>query len=251
MAVRPSSDAAKAARVRARKKAKTAPAQLSLGEVVTWGGRRAGAGRKAAKRRPTPHRKRVLHERWNPVHVTMRRAQGLPSLRSEVIEQVLRRALEDTSTARALDFRITHYSIQADHVHLLVEADDHTALSRGMRSLAVRIAMRLNRLLRRTRGRVWAHRHHRHELLTPSEVRNVLVYVLQNYRKHGEPAAVEGDPFSSARWFTGWMHAPPLSSEPPPTRPADTWLLREGWLTVGHGPIHIGELPRSLYSRSA
>lgn len=185
-----------------------------------------------------------MHERGNPVHVTLRREKGLPSLRSQVVEALLRRALDDTGRARQEDFRVAEYSIQADHLHLVVEADEHEALSRGMRSLAIRIALRLNRLLRR-RGRVWAHRHHRHELLTPSEVRHALVYVLNNYAKHGEPLSPSGDACSSARWFTGWIHAPPRSTEPPPTRPALTWLLREGWLTVGHGPLHIGELPRA------
>lgn len=241
-----SSVEAKAARVRARKRSK-APAQMSLGEVVTWGGRRAGAGRKAARRRPTPHHKREVHAKWNPVHVTLRRAEGLPSLRSQVLEELVRHAIDDTCRARGQDFRVTHYSIQTDHLHLMVEADGHEALSRGMRSLSIRIALRMNGLLRRPRGRVFAHRHHRHELLTPSEVRHALVYVLNNYRKHGAPLSRSGDPFSSARWFTGWLHAPALAPDPP-TRDPCTWLLREGWLTVGFGPLHIAETPRPTRS---
>ena len=41
----------------------------------------------------------------------------------------------------------------------------------------------MNKLGRK--GAVWADRHHRRELTTPSEVRSAMVYVLQNYRRHG------------------------------------------------------------------
>jgi len=36
-------------------------------------------------------------------------------------------------------FRVVHFSVQGDHVHLIVEADDNRSLSHGMQSLAVRI----------------------------------------------------------------------------------------------------------------
>ncbi|HEY2031032.1 MAG TPA: transposase [Myxococcales bacterium] len=59
--------------------------------------------------------------------------------------------------------RIAHYSIQGNHLHLVVEADDGSALSRGMQGLAVRIARRLNAHLGR-RGAVFADRYHAHVL---------------------------------------------------------------------------------------
>ncbi|HKO91462.1 MAG TPA: hypothetical protein VJU61_09940, partial [Polyangiaceae bacterium] len=73
--------------------------------------------------------------------------------------------------------RIVHYSIQSNHVHLLVEADDRRALTAGLRGLFVRIAGALNRLWQR-RGGVFADRFHERELRTPREVRNSLLYVL-------------------------------------------------------------------------
>ena len=72
------------------------------------------------------------------------------------------------------DFCIAHYSIQDNHVHLLVEADTKAALSSGMRGLMIRLARRVNRLLFR-RGRFWADRWHGHALKSPREVRNALV----------------------------------------------------------------------------
>ena len=184
------------------------------------------------------------------MHVTMRRAKGLPGFRAENVRVVLERAIRDT---RRDDFRIAHYSIQADHIHLIIEADDPAALTRGMRSLAVRVAMRFNRdVLRRNRGRIWGDRYHRRDLAGPRAVRNALVYLFANHLKHGEYDVGLLDPCSSARWFTGWARTPeplalaPPSSDPPLVRPPTTWVLRGGWLTRGGGPISLGEVPRAL-----
>src|SRR5438128_10143214 len=79
--------------------------------------------------------------------------------------------------------RVLHFSVQRDHLHLLVEAVDGCVLSRGLQGLAIRIAKAVNRVLGR-RGRVFSDRFHAHALRTPREVRNALVYVLQNWAKH-------------------------------------------------------------------
>lgn len=75
------------------------------------------------------------------MHITLRRAKGLPGFRSERLHALLKRAIRDT---RREGFRITHYSVQADHLHIVVEADTPTTLTSGMRSFAVRVAMRVN-----------------------------------------------------------------------------------------------------------
>jgi REP element-mobilizing transposase RayT len=176
----------------------------------------------------------------------MRRAKGLPSFRAELLHRLIREAIRATKRE---DFRIVHYSVQADHVHLLVEADDPVALTNGMRSFSVRVAMRVNRrILHRRRGHVWGDRHHRRELTTPSEVRNVLVYVLNNHLKHGETDVGLVDPCSSAPWFDGWMHRrEPKPPDPPATQSPTTWLLDTGWSTVGLGYLNVGEVPRALH----
>ena len=176
----------------------------------------------------------------------MRRAKGLPSLRVERLHDVLRAAIAAT---RREGFRIVHYSIQNDHLHMLVEADDARALTNGMKSFAVRVAMRVNHwVMERRSGRVWGDSYHRRELTTPSEVRNALVYVLDNHLKHGEWEVGLVDPCSSAPWFDGWMHRrEPKPPEPAATQDAWTWLLYEGWSTVGLGWIHVGEVPRALW----
>ena len=76
-----------------------------------------------------------------------------------------------------------HYSVQGNHVHLFVEAQDEKALSRGMSGLGVRVAKGLNRVMRR-HGKVLDDRYHGHILRTPTEVRRAREYLLQNARRH-------------------------------------------------------------------
>src|SRR6185436_3316942 len=123
----------------------------------TWGGCRDGAGRKPNPgRRALPHRPRVPHDRRCPAHVTLRASTDVPSLRHGRLLLAARSALASASTAR---FRVLHYSVQADHLHLLVEADGPTEFERGVRGLAIRVAKAVNRALGRA-GRVWADRYY-------------------------------------------------------------------------------------------
>jgi len=226
--------------------------QLELSFARGRGGARSGAGRKRlpAQQRRTPHRARSAHRAAQPVHVTLRAASR--SLRSPFVSKTVLRALRDSSSAH---FGIVHYSLQDNHIHLIVEAASTAALSSGMRGLMVRVARRVNRLLFR-RGRFWADRWHGKALTGPRQVRNALVYVLQNRLKHrpmlhseaGAAASAHSplDPLSSAQWFRGFATSPPLgfrSVGPPCVVRAKTWLLRVGWLR--HGRIRIEEAPKS------
>jgi REP element-mobilizing transposase RayT len=98
------------------------------------------------------------------------------------------------------DLRVTHFSIQGNHLHLLVEAAGPEALGRGMKGLAVRLARGLNRMMGR-RGTVFADHYHSHVLRTPGEARRALAYARGNFASHatrgGRPAPLGPDPFSS------------------------------------------------------
>jgi len=149
-----------------------------------------------------PHRRRASHDPCHPVHVTLRAAVGLASLRNAAVFAGLERAF---AAASSNGFRLLQFSVQSNHLHLLVEADTPTRLTRGVQGLAVRTAKAINRVLGR-RGRVWSDRFHAHVLRTPREVRNALVYILNNARKH-LPGIRGLDPRSSARFFAGWRTA--------------------------------------------
>src|SRR5207237_6692495 len=111
-------------------------------------------------------------------------------------------------TTRRDDFHIVEFSVQTNHVHMIVEAADAKATANGIKSFAVRANRLVNSALKRAglretnRGRVWGDRYHRRDLTTPRAVRNALVYCINNYRKHGGPrdGGMRIDPCSSGRW---------------------------------------------------
>jgi REP element-mobilizing transposase RayT len=178
------------------------------------------------------------------VHLTLRARTGVRSLRHRTVFPGVRAAIAASVKA---GFRVVEYSVQSDHVHFIVEASDKRSLSGGVRGLAIRIALAINRALER-QGPVWAVRYHTRPLRSPREVRNALVYVLMNFRKH-QPADARHltlDPCSSAPWFRGFRsrngHArPPDRSDTPATTTPRTWRAAIGWRK--HGLIDPREKP--------
>ncbi|MGH7343061.1 MAG: transposase [Candidatus Rokuibacteriota bacterium] len=186
-----------------------------------------------------PHRARPDHKARHPVHVTLR--AKLRCLREPRVFPVVRDALAAASRS---DFRIVHFSIQTNHVHLLCEAHDTRALALGIRGLVIRIAHAVNRVLSRD-GSLWKDRYHQRVLKTPREVRHGLVYVLQNWKKHVDGARGL-DPCSSAAWFDGWSGHPPTEQLTQgitsPIAAPRTWLAAKGWRR--QGLILVTEAPR-------
>jgi hypothetical protein len=130
--------------------------------------------------------------------------------------------------------------VQADHVHLIVEAEGAQSLTSGIQGLAIRCALAVNRGVGH-RGKVWSGRYHARALRTPSEVRRGLVYVLLNFRKHLR-AAPFIDPCSSGPWFEGWARPTAVPIDARPVAAPRTWLLSVGWRRAG-GPIDGREAP--------
>ena len=150
----------------------------------------------------------------------------------------------------AATFQVVEFSVQDNHLHLIVEAtgaDAHRELRSGVSGLVIAFAKRLNMMLGR-RGKVWGDRWHGRSLGSPTEVRNALVYVFRNVAKHGTRMIGDGavDPKSSAPRFGGWIAPLPwvFDDGPWPQRPPRTWLLGTGWRTHGGGPLDPREVKR-------
>jgi len=204
--------------------------QLSL-RLPTWGGKRHGAGRKPKSERPgVPHVSRPLLSKHHPVHVTWRMLPHVWNLRSRRSFRALSAAFAEACNRAG--FRLIHFSVQGNHLHLIVEAADAVRLSRGLQGLAVRIARRLNRLMGRA-GKVFADRFHQHVLRSPAEVARAVAYVLGNFVVHalrrGERVELAApDEYSSARR---------TDTGPPLVARAQTWLLRPlAQITLSTGP---------------
>jgi REP element-mobilizing transposase RayT len=138
-------------------------------------------------------------------------------------------------------FRILHFSIQDNHIHLIVEATDKVSLSRGMQRLDARIARAVNDAIG-ARGSFWRERYHARELQTPRSVRNAIVYVLMNAKKHGY-RLVGADPLSSAPWFDGFAQRTAFDAGESPVRAPRTWLAGVGWRR--RGLIRVDERPHT------
>jgi len=223
------------------------PVVDSTGVKPSWGGARPGAGAKPRGTKRVPHRTRPLHKDNYPVHVTLRAREGLPSFRQQRVHAMLVRILDRQKKRKyARDFQVVEYSIQRNHLHVILEAEDKPSLRSGTSGLVISFAKQLNKLLQRAKGKVWADRYHARDLTSPREVRNVLSYVFQNYKKHGDIAfGPVVDRHSSAAHFEGWLV--PVFTFPDVARwtkpPLRTWMLREGWKR--HGLLLPSERPAS------
>jgi len=180
---------------------------LEIPKVKTWGGRRAGAGRprKDGKRgKGVPHLPRPVLKPRFPVQVTWRINRRVWNLRTGRFFSVLQSVMY---AGAKKDFQVVHYAFEKDHIHLIVEASDRVALSKGMQGLGVRVARAVNALMSRN-GNVMPDRYHARILLNPTMVRNARRYLLTNAYKHYlEPLP---DPYAS--------QAPVVAPH--------TWLLR-------------------------
>jgi putative transposase len=116
-------------------------------------------------------------------------------------------------------FRIVHFVVIGNHLHLIVEAADEQRLTAGLRGLAVWMARRLNAVMRR-RGQVFADRYHAHQLRSLAEARNAIRYVVDNYDVHARrvgkivPSAGPDQYSSAGRYGRDLVSAP------------TTWLLQ-------------------------
>lgn len=241
------------------RKGNCAGIQLQLPLPARWGGRRRGAGRKPKSCRAlVVHRARPDHRAAHPVHVTLR--YRVRSLREQFVYPTVARCIAATNRGWQASFRIVQFSVQVDHLHLIVEARDRVTLARAIRGFSVRLARYVNGLLFR-RGALSSDRWHGRTLETPRAVRHALVYVLANFRKHRSGHGLI-DVLSSAPYFADFQECrgrTPAELNPtvlpaavrgtgPPQLPACTWLLRTGWLR--HGKLSWTERPARQIRRA-
>ncbi len=212
--------------------------QLSF-KLPTWGGKRRHAGRKPnGAKAGVSHLMREGFPSRYPVHVTLRTLPDVGYLRGWKLFHAIRDAIREAQ--ERFGVRVVHFSVQGNHLHLLVEADGPESLSRGMQGLTIRLARAVNRAAGR-RGKVFMDRYHSHVLSTRREVANALPYVLENFRHHLRPdvAPIGLDPCSSAAWLSL-----PLSADAPVVAPR-TWLLRNARdVMPNQGPVRASAAAR-------
>lgn len=136
------------------------------------GGRRPNAGRKRIHSKGVAHERREKVRLYTPLHInfkyklTVKNKEGLKALHKAI------------RNARTHGLKIIHFSLQHNHVHLIVAAANNTTLTKGMRSLTITLAKIIDK------GRIQIERYHLHVLKTRREAKNAIHYVLFNERKH-------------------------------------------------------------------
>jgi len=202
--------------------------QLTFKKTQGWGGHRRGAGRKNLSGTPN-HMKRPKVTLKQPLHVTLRLKEKLPSLRNKSLFKEFKKSI---ACAKPMGLYVLHFSVQSNHIHLICEAKSNRTLALGMRSLAGRFAkiVRLHSQRRiqgthgvhsthrgqrlhhstharskhsMSEGSVFKGRYHLHVLRTPSETKRALEYVLLNLSRHQKRLEYI-DAYSSAPTFQQW-----------------------------------------------
>lgn len=149
------------------------------------GGRRPGSGRKRLNSKGVAHRKRDKVELKTPMHINFKYNTYI---RTKDCLKLLKKAIVNS---RAMGLKVIHFSMQTNHVHLIIEAENNKILTKGMRSLTITFAKGLRR------GRVQLERYHLHVLRTLRESRNAIHYVLFNQQRHDKKIVSVIDEYSS------------------------------------------------------
>jgi len=219
-----------------------------------------GAGRpRRGARSSERHKTRPKLSAYEPVHVVLRSRPEIGSLRTHAVYRAIKeatftafahdeRALAKpaaSASSKKLDraFHIVHLSIQRTHIHMIVEASDRMALARGMQAFAISAARHINAGHGRS-GSVFSDRYFPRALKTPTQVRNCIAYVLNNWKHHHESTsslrqAWAVDPYSTASQFDGWRESGGQQLrvangyDGPMIWWPKTWLLTEGWRRRG------------------
>ena len=240
------------------------------------GKRKRGRPRKAGS--GEWHKKRPAVKASEPLHVTLRTVKRVGRLRTAAVYRAVREAMIVMLARETC--RIVHLAIQHNHVHLIVEAENRKALSKGMQAFQISAAKHINAEIskgklkgiswyeakrrglvtgERKKGQVFADRYHEEAITSPRQARNAIAYVLNNWRKHKEhydqrARTWQIDPFATGWSFDGWKER---EGEPfvwklretyqaMPTWRPKTWLLSEGWRRYGLVSTH--EVPGSRAS---
>jgi REP element-mobilizing transposase RayT len=209
--------------------------QLEFEKVKGWGGKRRGAGRRN-RTGEKGHLKREVINFKLPMHITLKFKRVY--LKNKATLKAFKNAVKE---AKRFALHVVHYSIQNDHIHMIVEAKDNESLARGMMSLKGRFG-KIIRGAMGGHGPVFKGRFHVEVLRSPTRMKYALEYVLLNTAKHMKFFEHVAE-YSSGWAFKDWrkllgrrysefihdqlkLYARELEELSSP----QSWLAREGWM---------------------
>ncbi|MBC7712718.1 MAG: transposase [Rhizobacter sp.] len=151
-----------------------------------------GAGRKAIHDKGIRHIEREAIKKDTVLHLTLKITREKAALKNKMILKCLHHSIKK---ARGLGLKVIQYTLEYDHIHLLVEASDKVQLGIGMQSLGISLSKGINKI-KAQKGKVFKNRYHFRKLSTPKEIKNVLNYILGNGIKHKETTSIV-NPYNS------------------------------------------------------
>lgn len=153
-----------------------------------------GAGRPAIHDIGIRHLARPHLKKPSSLHLTIKIKKIKADIKNKSILSILKRAILN---ARKKGLRVLHYSLEYDHVHLLIEAENNTILGKGMQAFGVTLSKAINRV-RKLKGGVYKHRYHFRQISSARELKNVMNYIFSNGMKHKTAMSIVS-PFNSIR----------------------------------------------------
>ncbi|MDO9181155.1 MAG: transposase [Bacteriovorax sp.] len=151
-----------------------------------------GAGRPAINDVGIRHISRPRIKRLTALHLTIKVRANKADIKSKKILEALHHAIK---RARLKKLKIIHYTLEYNHVHLLVECNDNNILHLGMQALGISFSKAINKI-KSLSGGVYKHRYHFRKLATRRELKNVFHYIINNGKKHKRATSMI-DPYNS------------------------------------------------------
>jgi len=137
-------------------------------------------GRPATHDRGIRHIERPRFSRPRSFHLTIKVKSNKADIQNKKILKALHHAIK---RARLKDLKVVHYTLEYNHIHLLVEAGCNRRLHSGMQAFGISLAKAINRI-KAAKGTVYKHRYHYRQISSPRDLKNVLHYIFHHGIKH-------------------------------------------------------------------
>ncbi len=155
-----------------------------------------GAGRPALHDKGIRHCERERINKPTSLHLTIKVRDNKADIKNKSLLKALHHAIK---RARLKNLKVLHYSLEYNHIHLLVEASSNGIIHQGMQALGISLAKKIN-AIKRLKGTVYKHRYHLRKLTSLRELKNVLYYIFNNGIHHSRTSSML-DPYNSLPAF--------------------------------------------------
>jgi len=153
-----------------------------------------GAGRPMIHDPGIRHRERPFLTKAASLHLTVKVKRIKADMKNKAVLSILKRAIMN---ARKQGLRVIHFTLEYDHIHLLIEAENNEILGKGMQSFGVTFSKAINRMKKQSGG-VYKHRYHFRQISGVRQLKNVLNYIFTNGVKHKTAKSLV-NPYNSIR----------------------------------------------------